>query len=55
MTILIDSKKGYNWNITIGRKSSWGGQLDLISICKEWRENYEVIHAEYVKGFFRKK
>jgi hypothetical protein len=55
MTFLIDSKKGFNWNITIGRKMSWCSQLDLISITKEWREKKEVIDAVYVKGFFREK
>jgi hypothetical protein len=55
MTFLIDSKKGFNWNITIGRDLSWSSQLDLISITKEWRENKEVCYAVYVKGFFRKK
>lgn len=54
--ILIDRpKKGYNYCITIGRKSSWHGQVDLITICREWRHNKEITYAEMVKAFFRKK
>ena len=56
ITIMIDRpKKGYNYKITIGKKSSWHGQLDLITICKEWREHMEVTYAEMVKSFFRGK
>lgn len=55
MTIMIDSKKGFNWNITIGRKGTWSKQLDLITIVKEWRnECLEVEYADFIKGFFRK-
>lgn len=54
--ILIDRpKKGYNYCITIGRKSSWHGQLDLITICKEWRNRMEVTYAVMIFGCFRKK
>lgn len=54
ITILIDSKKDFNYNITIGRKSSWHSQLDFISIVKEFRDNKEIYFAVYIKGFFRK-
>jgi len=55
MTILIQSKNGFNWKITIGRNLYWSDQVYLITIIKEWRENREVTWAEFVRGFFKRK
>lgn len=55
MTIKI-SFKNYVLDITFGRNLPWSSSDCLITIIKEWYDEYhQVTCATYVKGFFKEK
>jgi len=46
---------GRIFSICMGYKTDWFEQMDFFTICEEWYEKREVIHADLLFTFWRER